>query len=346
LTLERVTRAYGSTLALDAVDLDVVPGEVVSLLGHSGCGKTTLLRIAAGVETPSAGRVLADGLELASERVFVPPERRNIGLVFQDHALFPHMTVVENVMFGLTALDRPARRAEAHEALVRVGLDHLADAYPHEASGGEQQRVALARAIAPRPGILLMDEPFSGLDSRLRDAVRGETLAVLRETGATAVIVTHDPEEAMRMSDRIVLMQAGRIVQHGTAEDLYHRPETLFAARFFSPLNEIEGRVEAGRAVTPVGEFDAPGLDEGCSAIVAIRPPGVSLDSASQPATGVAGRIISRRFLGEVEHFEVALEGLDAYLTARGRAGRGLKAGAEVRVTFDPRDVLVFPGGP
>jgi iron(III) transport system ATP-binding protein len=345
LTLEGVSRRYGRVTALEDIDLDIQPGEIVSLLGHSGCGKTTLLRVAAGVEVPSAGRVLVDGLEVASPEVFVPPERRSIGLMFQDYALFPHLTILRNVMFGLTALDRKAREQEARAALARVGLEHLADSYPHEASGGEQQRVALARAIVPRPGILLMDEPFSGLDSRLRDSVRADTLSVLRETGATALVVTHDPEEAMRMSDRIVLMRRGRIVQHGTAEDLYDRPQSLFVARFFSHLNELEGTVLAGRAVTRIGSFAASAATgEGRAVIVAIRPQGVWLAPGSE-AGGTPGRIVSRHFLGEIDLFDVAVEGLDTYLVAKARASEGLVPGAEVRVGFDPRDILVFPEG-
>jgi iron(III) transport system ATP-binding protein len=342
LTLEGVSRRFGRLMALDEIDLDVQPGAIVSLLGHSGCGKTTLLRVAAGVEVPTAGRVLVDGLEVASPEVFVPPERRSIGLMFQDYALFPHLTILRNVMFGLTALDRKARAQEARAALARVGLEHLADSYPHEASGGEQQRVALARAIVPRPGILLMDEPFSGLDSRLRDSVRADTLSVLRETGATAVIVTHDPEEAMRMSDRIVLMRRGRIVQQGSAQDLYDRPQNLFVARFFSHLNELEGTVRGGQAVTRIGAFDAGGSGEGRAVVVAIRPQGVRLTPGSE-GDGTPGRIVSRHFLGEIDLFDVAVEGLDAYLVAKARTAERLVPGAEVRVGFDPRDVLVFP---
>ena len=272
----------------------------------------------------------------------MPPEKRSIGLMFQDYALFPHLTVLRNVMFGLTALDRKARAEEAHAALARVGLAHLAESYPHEISGGEQQRVALARAIVPRPGVLLMDEPFSGLDSRLRDSVRADTLSVLREAGATAVIVTHDPEEAMRMADRIVLMRGGRIVQQGGAEELYDRPQSLFVARFFSALNELGGAVSSGRAVTRIADFACDGHSEGAAVIVAVRPQGVLLAAAGATQDGTPGRIVSRHFLGEIELFDVAVEGWDAYLLAKARAGDGFAPGADVRVSFDPRDVLVF----
>jgi iron(III) transport system ATP-binding protein len=341
LSLRGVSRQYGTTLALNGIDLDVEQGEVVSLLGHSGCGKTTLLRIAAGVETPTDGTVLIDDKPVASEDIFLPPERRNVGLMFQDYALFPHLTLLRNVMFGLTALDRKAARDEALAALTRVGLDDLKDSYPHEVSGGEQQRAALARAIVPRPGILLMDEPFSGLDSRLRDSVRDETLTVLREAGATAVIVTHDPEEAMRMSDRIVLMRNGTIMQNGSAEDLYNAPESLFAARFFSQLNEIPGQVKDNRIMTSVGEFDAAGHENSANVVVAVRPQGVIL-AAGSSGKGVPGRIVSRRFLGEIDHFDVAVGGQESYLLSRRRTEQRLPAGTEVEVSFDPRDVLVF----
>jgi iron(III) transport system ATP-binding protein len=342
LTLEKVSRRFGRVEALQDVDLDIAPGEIVALLGHSGCGKTTLLRIAAGVDVPTSGRVLLDGREVASPKIFVPPEKRSIGLMFQDYALFPHLTVLKNVMFGLTALDWGARIEEGRAALARVGLAHLAESYPHEISGGEQQRVALARAMVPRPGVLLMDEPFSGLDSRLRDSVRADTMSILRETSATAIIVTHDPEEAMRMSDRIVLMRGGRIVQQGGAEELYNRPKNLFAARFFSALNEIGGRVSSGRVVTRIAEFACNGHAEGSSVVVAIRPQGVTLTAAGATTTGTPGRIMSRHFLGEIELFDVAVEGSDTYLQAKARAGDGLGPGTDVRVSFDSRDVLVF----
>ena len=244
LTFEEVSRRYGDILALDHVSLDIAPSEILCLLGPSGCGKSTLLRIAAGVERPSAGRVLLDGQEVAGPDRFVPPEQRGIGLMFQDFALFPHLTIRDNVAFGLKSLSRREARAEAHAALERVGLAHYAGEYPHILSGGEQQRVALARAIAPRPSVLLMDEPFSGLDPRLREKMREETLAILHETRATSIVVTHDAEEAMRMGDRVALMRQGRIVQTGKALELYRAPKDILAARTFSDLNELTARID------------------------------------------------------------------------------------------------------
>ena len=194
LAFENLVQVYDSLRALDGVSLTIEPGEIVCLLGHSGCGKTTLLRIAAGVEAPTSGRVLMDGREVSGPRTFLEPERRGIGLMFQDYALFPHMTILQNNMFGLKDLSSAEAGVAARRALSRVGLEHYANEYPHTLSGGEQQRVALARSIAPRPGVLLMDEPFSNLDRRMRDAIRDETVAILRETGATTIVVTHDPE--------------------------------------------------------------------------------------------------------------------------------------------------------
>ncbi|OYW35041.1 MAG: iron ABC transporter ATP-binding protein, partial [Azorhizobium sp. 12-66-6] len=190
LRFEDVRLTYGAVEAVRGITLEVRPGEVMCLLGQSGCGKTSLLRLAAGIEAPQFGRILVDGQEMAGPDIFVPPEQRGIGLVFQDYALFPHLTNLQNVMFGLSGLRRSEAVQEALRALQRVDLESAAQAYPHELSGGQQQRVALARALAPRPGILLLDEPFSGLDRRLRDQVRAETLAVLRDARATCMIVT------------------------------------------------------------------------------------------------------------------------------------------------------------
>ncbi len=340
LGFEGVSQRYGAVQALDGVDLTVNPGELVCLLGPSGCGKTTLLRIAAGIEVPTAGRVLLDGREVSGRTLFLPPERRGIGLMFQDYALFPHLSILENVTFGLR--DLPARDATAiaMRALARVGLEKYAADYPHMLSGGEQQRVALARSIAPRPGVLLMDEPFSNLDRRMRDAIREETVAILRETGATTVIVTHDPEEAMRTADRVVLMREGRVVQAGSAEEIYRRPADLFTARFFCDFNEIEGVRRGGRIETPIGHFPAGALPEGGAAVVCVRPQGVRL---RPPGMCLPGRLLSRRFLGEVDLVSVAVQGLDRPLQARVRGALPARLGEEVGVDIERDEVLVFP---
>jgi iron(III) transport system ATP-binding protein len=339
LTFEDVSRRYGENLALDHVSLDIAPGEILCLLGPSGCGKTTLLRIAAGVERPSGGRVLIDGQEVAGPDRFVPPEKRGVGLMFQDFALFPHLSVLDNVAFGLNFLTRSEAKAEALAALDRVGLAHYAAEYPHILSGGEQQRVALARAIAPRPGVLLMDEPFSGLDPRLRESMREETLAILHETRATSIVVTHDAEEAMRMGDRVALMRKGRIVQSGKALDLYRAPKDILAARTFSDLNELPARVEKGSAATALGRFFAGGIPDGKEAIVCVRQSGVRLLPTGE---GVPGRVLDRRFLGDVGLVEVAVQGLDAPILARVRESDVPGQGSEVGVAVDAGAVLVF----
>ncbi len=339
LALENIAHAYDGTPSLRGVDLVVEPGEIVCLLGRSGCGKSTLLRVAAGLERQASGRVLINEREVAGPAAFLSPEKRGVGLMFQDYALFPHLTVLANVMFGLRALGRADAEREARRILARVGLERHAEDHPHSLSGGEQQRAALARAIAPRPAVLLMDEPFSGLDRRLRESVRGETLAILRETRVTTLIVTHDPEEAMRLGDRIALMREGRLVQVGTAEELYTRPADLGAARFFCDLNEFDAVVRNGAAVTPIGTFGAPGHAEGAPVVVAFRPEGLRLGPAG---TGVPGAVAARHFLGGFDQIDVAISGAEIPLKVRAEASRGLVPGAEVGVSANPGQILVF----
>lgn len=339
LAFDHVSHAFDGAPVLKDISLSVAAAEVVCLLGPSGCGKTTLLRIAAGIERQTAGRVCVDQVEVSGPGVFLPPEKRSVGLVFQDYALFPHLTVRANVMFGLSHVPKAEARAEAEAAIARVGLArHCAD-YPHALSGGEMQRVALARALVSRPAVLLMDEPFSGLDARLRDRVRDDTIALLKEAQATAVVVTHDPEEAMRIGDRIALMRTGRLMQLGTPDDLYRRPVDLAAARFFSDLTEVPGRVTKGRAEGPLGGVPAPGLAEGARVVIAARPHALLLGA---PGIGVTGRVVRRRFLGEVDLVDVAVPGVERPFGARVRDIGRFQGGDTVGVRLDPDATLVF----
>ena len=299
------------------LSLRVEAGQVTCLLGPSGCGKSTTLRMLAGVDAQDAGVVALDGETVAGPGVFVPPEGRRVGLMFQDFALFPHLSVARNVAFGLRER-RSDRRARAMALLRRVGLDGFADAYPHELSGGEQQRVALMRALAPRPRVMLMDEPFSGLDNRLRDGIRDETLDLLKDEGTAVVLVTHEPEEAMRMADEIVLMRDGRVVQTGAPYNLYHAPADADAAAFFSDVNLIRGRSNGALTETAFGAFLTPGHAAGSEVEIVFRPQHVSIDfdrggrgPHPTPAQGTPVRGIVRRarFMGSESLVEFAMEG-------------------------------------
>lgn len=340
LTFEDISRSFGAVDALSKVTLDIEPGEVVCLLGPSGCGKTTLLRIAAGIEQPNSGRVLLDGNELVGPAQYVPPERRNIGLMFQDFALFPHLNILQNVAFGLRGLPKSEIDRTAQAALARVGLAHYADEYPHILSGGEQQRVALARAVAPRPGVLLMDEPFSGLDVNLRESMQNETLAVLRETRATSIIVTHDPEEAMRMANRIAVMDRGRLIQVGTAEELYRHPNQLFVARFFSDVNEIRCKVADGLVQTPLTDEPISTKIDADAVIMCVRERGVRILPEGK---GHAGRVINVSFLGDAALVELAVQGLEQHVMARLDESAAPGIGDNVGVSVSTSAVLVFP---
>jgi iron(III) transport system ATP-binding protein len=284
--------------------------------------------------------VLINDQEVAGPARFVAPERRNVGLMFQDFALFPHLTILDNVAFGLKSLPREDGRREAIAALVRVGLERYAGDYPHILSGGEQQRVALARAIVPRPAVMLMDEPFSGLDVQLRERLQEETLALLRETRATCLIVTHNPAEAIRLGDRIAVMRTGRLVQAGKAEVLYRNPADLFVARLFSEINEIPLKVEGGALRTPIGVFAVPGLNEGDAAILCIRRRAIRLGTAG---TGLPGRVLHARFMGDLAVLEIAVQGFERPLHTLVREWEVPQRGEEVSITVDPESVLVFP---
>jgi iron(III) transport system ATP-binding protein len=349
LHLRDISHSFGARKAVDGVSLSVAPGELVCLLGPSGCGKTTLLRVAAGLEQLQQGRVTLDGYPLAEPGRAVPTERRGIGLVFQDYALFPHLDVAGNVAFGISKLPTQERAARVTETLVQVGMADYANAWPHELSGGQQQRVALARALAPKPRVVLMDEPFSGLDSRLRETIRDDTLHVLKKSGAATLMVTHDPEEAMFMADRIAVMRDGRVEQAGPPDEIYADPVSAFVAHFFGQVNELPGIV-AGRAVaTPFGSLDAGGHADGTKVRVLIRPEALKLgrisDAGAEPAC--VAKVVAARLLGRSSWVHLCLgrgENTDAHAHFHARVpGRFLPAEGEVlAVALDPAQAFVF----
>ena len=342
VVLQHVSRHYDDLAAVWDLSLSLAAGEILCLLGPSGCGKTTTLRMVAGVERPDRGRIFIDGTEVDGESRFVPPERRNIGLMFQDHALFPHMSVVENVAFGLAGLGASARRERALRELQRVDMDAAADFYPDRLSGGEQQRVALARALAPGPGVMLMDEPFSGLDRRLRDNVRDQTLTLLKSIGACALLVTHDPEEAMRMGDRIALMRRGRLLQLGSPQDVYYRPVDAEVAFFFSDFNELQGIVENGAITTPFGIImPRQRFPEGGKLSVLVRQEAFHLH-AGPGCFPVRVSVWRARLLGSDSLIEFRLHEGGALFRAR-LPGIILPAEGEMlQLHFDPAHVLIF----
>ncbi len=353
LSLEHVSHAYGRILAVDDLFLEVEAGELVCLLGPSGCGKTTALRLAAGLERLQQGRILLGGEVAADGKVFLPPERRSVGLVFQDYALFPHLSVLENVLFGLKRAAPADRETRAREALRQVGMADYASAYPHMLSGGQQQRVALARALCPQPRLMLLDEPFSGLDTALRNEVRDEALHILKSHGAASLMVTHDPEEAMFMADRIALMRNGRLAQIGTPTELYFQPQSAFAAAFFGDINRFAATVMNGRVLTPLGEIAAEGHGDGARVEVLIRPEGLQLHSGGEEGGPLPRvEVMEARLLGRSSLIHLTAKAPAAenggtagevHLHARA-PGHFLPAVRErLSVSLDPKQTFVFP---
>jgi len=345
-----VSRRFGARLAVSDVTLSVRRSEVLCILGPSGCGKSTTLRVAAGLEKADAGRVyvagrLVEGQEDGAYRN-LSPERRGVGLMFQDYALFPHLSVKDNIAFGLKGMARGESAVRVEEEIQRILLSDLANAFPHTLSGGEQQRVALARMLAPRPAVVLMDEPFSGLDSSLRASLRIATLQHLRDANAAVVIVTHDPDEAMCVGDQVVLMREGRIVQSGTPLEIYSCPIDPEAASMLGGGNFFECQVKNGHVVSPFGPVSVAHLPDGQAAQVYYRATAIHVGNegilarirAIRPSAAgleIEAGIVPEEVLGEDKEGDLVL--------AMAPIGKNLAVGEEIRLRANPENAFVFP---
>ncbi|MDC0737018.1 ABC transporter ATP-binding protein [Cognatishimia sp. SS12] len=351
LEIRNLNRRFGDRLVVNDVSLSIEPGQVTCLLGPSGCGKSTTLRMIAGVDMQDSGEIYVDGELICDTHFRIPPERRQIGLMFQDFALFPHLSVADNVAFGLKDSAGVKRRRVA-ALLDKVGLGWAIDDYPHVLSGGEQQRVALARALAPRPRIMLMDEPFSGLDNRLRDGIRDETLALLKEEDTAVLLVTHEPEEALRMADEIALMRDGKIVQCGAPYNIYNAPVDREAMAFFSDVNVIRGTSRGALTDTLFGQFLTPGCADGAEVEIVIRPQHLHLDfyrSGKGPAPSdlhgqaAAGIVERARFMGTESLVEFRMEHDGSLLKATVPNVFIPQAGTRLWLTLRRDRCFVFP---
>lgn len=327
LILDGVTRRYGAKIAVENVSLTLRPGRITALLGPSGSGKSTLLRLITGLERPHAGVIRLGEAVLSGAGTHVPPEKRDIGLVFQDYALFPHLTVLANVAFGLGHVPRRRREARALELLDRVGLGDRARSWPHALSGGEQQRVALMRALAREPRVLLLDEPFSGLDRHMRTSVRDFLFPALKASGAAVAVVTHDAEEALLLADDLALLSQGCMLQAGSPADCYRRPVSPEAARLLGEAATVRAEVTSGRARTAFGDLPAPDLADG-PAMAVVRPESLRLDPR-----GVRAQVADVRFSGAGSDYRLTV----GQETLTLRAPEGLaEPGASLSVSLDP----------
>lgn len=344
LSLENVTKNFGVQTAVSELSLTVYENELLTLLGPSGCGKTTTLRLMAGLERPSDGKVRLGDSVVAGGTTFQEPEERGVGIVFQDFALFPHLTVEENVAFGLTEMPKQKKTKRVTELLELVGLANYENRKPERLSGGERQRVALARSLAPEPDILLLDEPFSNLDVRLRMEMREEVRRILKDAGVTAVSVTHDQEEALSLSDRVAVMQNGHVEQVGRPETVFEHPESRFVASFLGKASFLSGQINDGTVNTSIGTYSTEilkGLTEeydGASVDVLVRPDDLRAQLASNEGNG---HIVHRQYNGPSFVYRVELENGDVVHCEHNHAEE-ITLGESVRVELDADHSLAW----
>ncbi|MEM7001867.1 MAG: ABC transporter ATP-binding protein [Pseudomonadota bacterium] len=337
LELRAITHAYDQNPVLRGIDLNIEAGQVVCLLGASGSGKSTLLRIVAGLEPLQGGELMLDGHRLAIPGNDPPPERRQFGMVFQDHALFPHLTIAANVAFGLSGAERKSDNTRVMDLLEQVGLADFADRYPDTLSGGQQQRVALARALAPQPRVVLMDEPFASVDSTLRRQLREDTRRTLRDSGVPSIIVTHDAEEAMELADQIAVIDQGHLVQFDTPAAIWHRPVDRFVAELFGGTDAIQGTCQAGYVQTAFGNIAvATDLSPGTVCKVIARPDAIGV----RPAESGSTTLNDLRFRGD--GYLLLLSAGGEILRARSETVTGLSVGQTVELSFKQDHVFVF----
>lgn len=330
LSVENLYKSFaGGPPVVSGLDFEVEDGEIFALLGPSGCGKTTTLRILGGFERQDQGCIRYADRVLCGDDRHVPAEQRGIGFVFQDYALFPHLSVLDNVLFGLRHWKRRERVPRAQEVIRLVGLSGFEDRLPRQLSGGQQQRVAIARTIAPKPSLVLLDEPFSNLDALLRQSTRQEIRSVLKSTGMTAVLVTHDQEEALSFADRVAVMRGGKIEQVGTPEEVYYRPRTLFVAQFLGRTNLLMSEAAGKVAETPLGTLTIDRSADG-NVLLSLRPEHLALDDPDARPDALAGRVLAREFKGHDITFRVEVDGSE-YL-----------AHTHNRISYQPGDVVAI----
>ena len=348
LSLQAIGKTFEPGVpVLQDVSLRIEPGAMVCLLGPSGCGKTTLLRLVAGFEEPDAGAIHLGGQLVSRPGHVVAPEKRHIGMVFQDYALFPHMTVAQNIVFGLFRRPATHRDRRLADLLQLVGLQDMAERYPHELSGGQQQRVALARALAPGPQLLLLDEPFSNLDVNLRRQLRQEMQDVLRRTDMTTILVTHDQEEALSLADTLAILDQGRVVQYDTPETIVQRPSTRFVAEFLALGHFLPGEIRDHCIVTEMGpvrlDSDMPATPDGCREVDLLIPP--ECLTLCDNGHGIRARVTQITFHGTRKLYTVRLPS-GAYLQGLCAHDAPLQTGAQINVRYEPTVLITFPSEP